>query len=162
MGMLTKAFLLASTLPVLVAAAYFFVPEFTEILNTYMKDWGNDKTESKPLIRYKDGAGRQYYVSSIESVPIEYRERAEVNPELPRLNRGEFQPVATPTPTPIVLKRGGDGIIRDRNKERRRRPREASFDDEDDKKDLPGLSESVPYKAVFDAINDKISDPLDQ
>lgn len=161
MGMLIKAFILVSTLPVLVAAAYFFVPEFTEILNSYIKDWGTEKTENKPLIRYKDGSGRQYYVSSIESVPVEFRTQAEVNPDLPRLNRGEFQPVATPTPTPIVLKRGGDGIIRDRNKERRRRPREASFNDDEDKKDLPGLSESVPYKAVFDAINNKLSDPLE-
>jgi|694.fasta_scaffold115892_2 hypothetical protein len=162
MGILLKAIILASILPVLVASAYFFVPEFSAVLNSLIDDWGGEKNQNRPLVRYKDGAGRQYYVSSIESVPVEFREKAEVDPELPRLNRGEFQPVATPTPTPIVQKRGGDGVIRDRNKGRVRKAREVSFADKKDDTGLPELSESVPYKAVFDAISESLGGPQDE
>lgn len=159
MGMILKALIVASILPVLLASAYFYIPEFSTFVRSVLDfDW-SENTPPKPLIRYKDGAGRQYYVSSIESVPIEFREHAEVNPDLPRLNRGEFQPIATPTPTPVVKKRGGDGIIRERNRGRPSRAREASFDDDRGREDLPELSDSLPYKAVFDAINQKLGEP---
>lgn len=108
--------MLISILPSLVVACYLFLPEFKELSESVPLL----KPTATPLIRYTDKNGRVSFVSSLEFVPEEYRDQVEVNPDLPRVNRGEFPPVATPTPTPIPRRRGGDSVMRDRREAERR------------------------------------------
>lgn len=130
--------MILSVVPTLLLAAYIFLPEFKELRATVPLL----KPTEAPLIRYTDKSGRVSFVSSLEFVPEEYRDQVEINPNLPRVNRGEFAPVATPTASPTPRRRGGDSVMRNRYESRRKA--EIDFSDDGFSKDDEKLGNLTP------------------
>jgi hypothetical protein len=122
MGRMVQILFLASVLPALGVVAYYCVPEFQSFIDKSL--FGGPS-----LIRYVDGQGRQFYVSSMSAVPVEYRKKAEINPQLPSVNRGEFQPPIIPFPSEPRVQRGGDAVILDKY-ESTQRAETIDFDDD--------------------------------
>jgi|688.fasta_scaffold115892_3 hypothetical protein len=48
------------------------------------------QSSTSSLIKYKDNSGRTFYVSSLETVPTQYRATAELNPRLPKVTYSDF------------------------------------------------------------------------
>jgi hypothetical protein len=102
-------------LPSMVVGAVMLSPggssRFDRLLLS-LSSWGfRNGDEETQLFRYTDKSGRVVYVSSVDAVPAEYRDGAEVDPNLPVINRGAYFIPPTVTPTPVKPKRGGDGVI---------------------------------------------------
>jgi hypothetical protein len=96
-----KLILIIVAIPWVLVGVYLAAPEAFALLGSFFED---------PVIRYVDKGGKVHFVSNLESVPEQYREKAEVNPALKNIMKTDFQPYPTVIPKPAV-QRGGDGVI---------------------------------------------------